>query len=178
MFNWFSTLAAGNELPMDAASELQERGFVILPGPVRSDRMELLANAYTAAVASATGDDIKIGSTSTKVNDLVNRGVELDASTRAQASIRRRKLSSSREGLSSSRRGLSSSRRGLSSRREELSSSQPKRALVEPKRPLLETKRPLLESKRPLVESKRTLVEPRRTLVEPRGRLRRRGQRR
>jgi hypothetical protein len=41
--------------------------------------MELLANAYTAAVASAAGDDIKIGgSTSTKVNDFVNRGAELD----------------------------------------------------------------------------------------------------
>jgi hypothetical protein len=78
MFDWFSTLAAGNELPMDAASELQERGFVILPCPVRGDRIELLADAYTAAVASATDDDIKISSTSTKVNDFVNRGAELD----------------------------------------------------------------------------------------------------
>jgi hypothetical protein len=40
--------------------------------------MELLANAYNAAVASATGDDIKFGSTSTKVNDFVNRGAEFD----------------------------------------------------------------------------------------------------
>ena len=70
-------MAAGSELPMDAASELQERGFVVLPGPVPSDRMELLANAYTAAVASATGDDIRIGSTSTKVSDFVNRDVTL-----------------------------------------------------------------------------------------------------
>lgn len=57
MLDWFSTLAAGSELPIDAASELQERGFLILPGPVPSVRMELLANAYTAAEASATGDD-------------------------------------------------------------------------------------------------------------------------
>jgi len=64
MFDGLCTLAAG-ELPMDAAS-VQERGFARLPGPVRSDRMELLANAYTAAVASATDDDIKIGSTSTR----------------------------------------------------------------------------------------------------------------
>lgn len=61
---------------MDATSELQERGFVVIPGPTRPDR---LANAYTAAVASATSDDIRIGSTSTKVNDLVNRGAELDS---------------------------------------------------------------------------------------------------
>ena len=79
MFDWFSTLAAGSELPMDAAAELQERGFVVLPGPVPSARMERLANAYDAAMASATGDDIRIGSTSTKVNDLVNRGAEFDA---------------------------------------------------------------------------------------------------
>jgi len=63
---------------MDAASELQERGFVVIPGPVPSDRIELLANPYSAAVASATGDDIKIGSTSTRVNDFVNRGAEFD----------------------------------------------------------------------------------------------------
>ena len=63
---------------MDAASELQERGFVVLPGPVRSGRMELLADAYTAAVASATGDDIRVGSTTTRVSDFVNRGAEFD----------------------------------------------------------------------------------------------------
>jgi len=60
---------------MDATSELQERGFVVIPGPTRPD---LLANAYTADVASATSDDIWIGSTSTKVNDFVNRGAEFD----------------------------------------------------------------------------------------------------
>ena len=59
MSDWFSTLAAGSELPVDAASKLQERGFVVLPGPVPSDRVERLANAYTAAVASATVDVVK-----------------------------------------------------------------------------------------------------------------------
>jgi hypothetical protein len=76
MFDWLSTLAAGSKLPMDATSELQERGFVIIPGPAQPD---LLANAYTAAVGSATSDDIRIGSTSTKVNDFVNRGAEFDS---------------------------------------------------------------------------------------------------
>lgn len=78
VFEWFSTLAAGSELPMDAASELQERGFVVLPGPVPSDRMERLVDAYTAAVASATGDDVRVGSASTRVNDFVNRGAAFD----------------------------------------------------------------------------------------------------
>lgn len=78
VFDWFSTLAAGSELPMDAASELQKRGFVVLPGPVPSDRMDRLVDAYTAAVASATGDDVRIGSASTRVNDFVNRGADFD----------------------------------------------------------------------------------------------------
>ena len=50
----------------------------MLPGPVPSDRVDRLANAYTAAVASATGDDVRIGSTSTRVSDFVNRGPEFD----------------------------------------------------------------------------------------------------
>ena len=78
MSDWFSTLAAGSELPVDAASELRERGFVVLRDAVASDRMERLANAYTDAVASATGDDIRIGSASTRVNDFVNRGSAFD----------------------------------------------------------------------------------------------------
>lgn|SRR5215203_594654 len=79
MVDWFSTLAAGSELPIDSASQLQERGFVVIPGPEPFGRMELLVDAYTAAMASATGDDIKIGSTSTRVSDFVNRGAEFDS---------------------------------------------------------------------------------------------------
>src|SRR3954451_18412452 len=75
MFDWFSTLAAGSKLPMDATSELRERGFVVIPGPVWPD---VLANSYTTAAASATSGDIRIGSTSTKCNDFVNRGAEFD----------------------------------------------------------------------------------------------------
>lgn len=79
MSDWFSALAAGRELPSGAASELQERGFVVLPGPVPAGRMKRLADAYDTAVASATGDDIRIGSTTTRVTDFVNRGAEFDA---------------------------------------------------------------------------------------------------
>jgi hypothetical protein len=64
---------------MDAASVLQERGFVVFPGPVPSDRVPQLANAYDAAVESARPDEVKVGSTSTRVSDLVNRGSEFDA---------------------------------------------------------------------------------------------------
>ena len=76
--DWFDTLAAGTELSMSAVSELQERGFVVLPGPVPFDGMKVLVDAYDAGVASATGGDIRIGSTTTRVSDFVNRGTEFD----------------------------------------------------------------------------------------------------
>jgi hypothetical protein len=78
MSDWFSTLAAGTELPVHAASELEERGFVVLPGMVAAESLERLTTAYTVAVTSATRDDIRVGSTSTKVNDFVNRGAAFD----------------------------------------------------------------------------------------------------
>ena len=78
MSDWFSTLAAGNELPVHAASELEERGFVVLPGMVAAENLERLTTAYTEAATSATGDDIRVGSTSTKVSDFVNRGAAFD----------------------------------------------------------------------------------------------------
>lgn len=78
MSDWFSNLASRSELSKDAASELCERGFVVLRGSVSSERMERLAIAYTGAVASATADDVHIGSASTRVVDFVNRGHEFD----------------------------------------------------------------------------------------------------
>jgi hypothetical protein len=79
MSEWFSTLAAGDELPAHAASELGERGFVVLPGVVAGEGLKRLTTAYDEAVASATGDDIRVGRTSTKVSDLANRGVAFDS---------------------------------------------------------------------------------------------------
>lgn len=76
--DWFSTLAGWDVLGTDVVSELQERGFAVLPDAVPSGQMEQLAAAYDAAVASATGDDISVGSTSTRVTDFVNRGAEFD----------------------------------------------------------------------------------------------------
>jgi len=73
-----STPVAGATLSMRAVSELHERGFVVIPGPVPPDRMDRLIRAYTIAVAAATGDDIRIGSTSTRVSDFVNRSREFD----------------------------------------------------------------------------------------------------
>ena len=77
MSDWFDTLSESSALPAGAAYELHHRGFVVLPGPYA--RIERLADAYDAAVSSASQVDVKIGSTSTRVNDFVNRGRECDA---------------------------------------------------------------------------------------------------
>ena len=50
----------------------------MIPDSARPNRMELLVGACTAAMASATGDEIRVGSTSTKLSDLVNRGAAFD----------------------------------------------------------------------------------------------------
>lgn len=78
MFNWFETLVKLNELPADAADRLRHRGFEVLPGAVSSDQVEMLADAYTTAVSSAGGADVRVGSTSTRVSDFVNRGTAFD----------------------------------------------------------------------------------------------------
>jgi hypothetical protein len=78
MDDWFETLEARSELPADGAFELQHRGFVVLPGPVPAEQMERLTNAYDAAISSASGADLRVGSTSTRVSDFVNRGTEFD----------------------------------------------------------------------------------------------------
>ena len=73
MVDWYSTLAIESELPAFAVSALRERGFVVLPGAVSSERMKRLINAYDAAAATPAGDDVKMGSASTRVSGLVNR---------------------------------------------------------------------------------------------------------
>jgi hypothetical protein len=79
MHDWFSTLSAGLALLREHASALHDDGFVVLPNSMHPEQVERLAQAYDASVAGATGDDIKIGSTSTRVNDFVNRGPQFDA---------------------------------------------------------------------------------------------------
>jgi ectoine hydroxylase-related dioxygenase (phytanoyl-CoA dioxygenase family) len=78
MDDWFSTIAAICELPPDALQELHDVGFVIIPGPVPPGGLAQLAKTYDIAVASASADDLREGSTTTRVQDFVNRGPEFD----------------------------------------------------------------------------------------------------
>ena len=79
MLDWFRTLAAGRALSIEHAAALEDQGFVVLPGIMQPDQVEQLAHAYDASVAGATGDDVRIGSTSNRVIDFVNRGPLFDA---------------------------------------------------------------------------------------------------
>jgi hypothetical protein len=65
-------------LPPAAMAALQESGFVVLAGPYPVERLGVVADAYDAEVGAAVGDDIRIGSTSTRVVDFVNRGPLFD----------------------------------------------------------------------------------------------------
>jgi len=78
MKGWFSTIGTGCELTASAIQDLRDVGFVVIPGPVAPDRLAQLATAYDSAVASASSDDLALGSTTNRVRDFVNRGSEFD----------------------------------------------------------------------------------------------------
>jgi ectoine hydroxylase-related dioxygenase (phytanoyl-CoA dioxygenase family) len=73
------TIATSNDLRATDGRELHERGFVVLPAPVLTAKIERVSSAYDAIVASATADDVHTGSTTTRVIDFVNRGEEFDS---------------------------------------------------------------------------------------------------
>src|SRR5215470_17174016 len=80
MDDWFRAIAAGSELPKNAAQELRDAGFIIIQGgPVPPARLAQLSAAYDAAVSGAHPADVSIGSSTTRVNDFVNRGPVFDA---------------------------------------------------------------------------------------------------
>ena len=74
----FSAIAMVTALGPTDARELHEHGFVVLPGPMSAAEMDRVSQAYDAIVASASADDVHVGSTTTRVNDFVNRGDEFD----------------------------------------------------------------------------------------------------
>ncbi len=78
MIDWFGRLAASGALAAEDASILRDKGFVVIPGPFDSAGLAALSTAYDAIEASATGDEIRIGSTTTRIGNFVNRGPEVD----------------------------------------------------------------------------------------------------
>lgn len=78
MEDWFNLISGGRRLSASAIQSLRDVGFVVIPGPIPTDKLAHLAAAYDAAVARASPDDVGVGRTTTRVDDLVNRGSEFD----------------------------------------------------------------------------------------------------
>jgi hypothetical protein len=68
----------GHDRSADYCRELDEASFTVIPSPMRNEDLFHLIAAYDAAVASADPDDVKVGSSTTRVRDFVNRGPEFD----------------------------------------------------------------------------------------------------
>lgn len=77
MDDWYRVIAAESDLPPDAARQLREAGFVVMPGPAIHGGCARLSEAYDRAVSMADPGDVSIRS-STRVHDFVNRGPEFD----------------------------------------------------------------------------------------------------
>jgi hypothetical protein len=77
MNDWYRVIAAESELPPDAARQLCDDGFVVMPGPVLHGGCARLSEAYDEAVSTADPADVSIRS-STRVSDFVNRGPDFD----------------------------------------------------------------------------------------------------
>lgn len=69
---------ARGALPAADAEALERAGFVVIPGPFSAERLAQVTDAYDAAVASAAHVDVRVGSTSTRVQDFVNRDPAFD----------------------------------------------------------------------------------------------------
>jgi ectoine hydroxylase-related dioxygenase (phytanoyl-CoA dioxygenase family) len=68
----------GFELSAIAYQELDQAGFTIIPGPVPAPDLAKVAVAYDSVTSSADPNDVKVGSSTARVRDFVNRGPEFD----------------------------------------------------------------------------------------------------
>jgi ectoine hydroxylase-related dioxygenase (phytanoyl-CoA dioxygenase family) len=63
----------------DPGRELEQRGFVVIPGPLDGSALARVTSAYDMVMSSAAEPDLRVGSTTTRVSGVVNRGEEFDA---------------------------------------------------------------------------------------------------
>lgn len=78
MDRWFASIAAQVHLSPSTVRDLLRDGFVIISGPVPEAKLAELAHSYDHAVLDAAPDDVKVGGSTTRVSDFVNRGAEFD----------------------------------------------------------------------------------------------------
>lgn len=78
MHHHFQHIRSGGTLPRPLVRELVESGFIIIPGPTSGEALNDLTAAYDEVMAAATGPDFKIGSTTTRMSDLLSYGSVFD----------------------------------------------------------------------------------------------------
>lgn len=74
----FSALSARQNLSSTEAQDLQQKGFVVVPGPVPEEMCSELSLAYDQAVLQAHAEDVKAGRTTIRVNGFADRGTAFD----------------------------------------------------------------------------------------------------
>jgi len=78
MDSYFNDILLHQTLPLTSVQQLIEAGFVVIPGAVSSPRFPELSSAYDEVMNSGASPDFKVGSTTTRMYGLVNRGPVFD----------------------------------------------------------------------------------------------------
>ena len=68
----FQQIRAANTLPRQAVTVLNTDGFLTIPGPLSGDRFNNLAEAYDQVMAKACVLDLNVGSSTTRMSDLLS----------------------------------------------------------------------------------------------------------
>jgi hypothetical protein len=69
---------SGDTLQSGTVRQLHESGFTIIPGPLSGNRLAQLTTAYDEVMASASGSDFKVASTTTRMSNLLNHSAVFD----------------------------------------------------------------------------------------------------
>lgn len=78
MDDWFRSIADSTSLSAEAANALQVDGFTVMSGQTSGADLAELAAGYDRAVTEALPEDVRAGSTTTRISDFVNRGAGFD----------------------------------------------------------------------------------------------------
>lgn len=81
----FRTICESHRLHSEQAHQLESAGFVVLPSIIPEKEMLILQQAYEVAMALGEGSDYNIGSSTTRLYGLINRGTPFESLYRISA---------------------------------------------------------------------------------------------
>lgn len=76
---YFRSITDEHHLSTKQEQQLMKSGFLVIPEMVPGTAIGALQEAYDAAMASGKGDDFKVASSTTRLNDLVSRGAAFES---------------------------------------------------------------------------------------------------